>query len=128
MTGETGSCFGRNVFLLRVVPEPDSGRYAVARGGTARDLLYLASFREVFKDLWTASISWRELREVLTSALLVGSEPTPAIVQLLIWRPHSRCPIPFTATPILKQRLIGLTDIFRKDMLRFARTSRTHRV
>jgi hypothetical protein len=112
MTGETGSCFGRNVFLLRVVPEPESGRYAVARGGTARNLLYLAGFREVFKDLWTASMSWRELRKILTSGLLDPIQHQ-LIVQLLIWRPHSSLSDPFTATPILKQTSIGLTDISR---------------
>jgi hypothetical protein len=56
--------------LLRVVPEPESGRYAVATSGTARHLLYLAGFREEFKDLWTASMSWRELGEMSTSGLL----------------------------------------------------------
>jgi hypothetical protein len=47
MTGETGSCFGRNCFLLRVVPELERGRYADTKGGTMRNLLYLAAFRVV---------------------------------------------------------------------------------
>jgi hypothetical protein len=65
------------------VPEPESGRYAVATGGTARNLLlYLAGFREEFKDLWTASMSWRELRDV--NRWVITSGPTPAIVQLLV--------------------------------------------
>lgn len=62
MTGEMGSCFGRKGFLLRVVPEPESGRYAVTRGGTVRNLLFLAGFREDDGVLGTGSRSCKELK------------------------------------------------------------------
>lgn len=62
MTGEMGSCFGRKGFLLRVVPEPESGRYAVIRGGTVRNFVFPADFREDDGVLWTGSISCRELK------------------------------------------------------------------
>jgi hypothetical protein len=57
MTGETGSCFGRNDFLCRVVPEPESGRYADTKDGTLRNLLFLAGFLVVYVGVWTGSSS-----------------------------------------------------------------------
>lgn len=71
MTGETGSCFGRKVFLLRVVPEPESGRYAGANVETTRSLLVLGDFREIYEGLRRSWMSSRELKLSVTSAQLV---------------------------------------------------------